>query len=202
VPAHHARLSPDDLLGITLPPRADGPHAEAEMRSVIEQLSIRKPSWDLLGPHVAFNPAGYLRKRLFRDDDWEMLLLCWLPGQRTVVHDHGGSWGAVVVLSGQLDECQYKAHGQGHPLTMCQLQRFGAGEVALEKVETIHKNENRSEVPAISLHLYSPPLKVLNSFDPLSGRSHAVRVHEGPTIAVGGKPVSSRGKPLGVSAGR
>ena len=181
---------------MSLPPRGESNPSPAEMEAVIDEMRHRKPSWDLLGPHVAFAPAGYFRKRLYRDSDWEMLLLCWLPGQRTVVHDHGGSWGSMLVLSGQLDECQYKAHGEGNPLTMCQLRRFGASEVALETVETIHKNENRGETPAISLHFYSPPLRVLNSFDPLSGRSHAVRVHEGPTIAVGGKPVSSRGRPL------
>jgi len=167
-----------------------------EMQAVIEDLGRRRPSWDLLGPHVAYASAGYLRKRLFRDDDWEMLLLCWLPGQKTVVHDHGGSWGAMLVLSGQLYERQYEAHGAGSPLTTSQVRLFNSGEVALETVSTIHKNENGAETPALSLHFYSPPLRVLNSFDAATGRSHAVRVHEGPTVAVGGKPVSSRGRPL------
>ncbi|HKC25120.1 MAG TPA: cysteine dioxygenase family protein [Thermoanaerobaculia bacterium] len=196
MPARHARLSPAELLGLALPPRPEAGHAPEEIRSVLDELGRKKPSWELLGPHVAFAPEGYLRKRLYRDEHWEMLLLCWLPGQTTVVHDHGGSWGTMLVLSGRLDERQYRSHGEGSPLTMCQLRRFGPQDVALETVETIHKNENRDDAPAISLHFYSPPLRVLNSYDPMTGRSHAVQVHEGPSVAVGGKPLRTRRRTL------
>jgi cysteine dioxygenase len=192
MPASHARLSPNDLLGITLPARGENGVAAEDLKNVIEELGRLKPNWELLGPHIAFAKEGYLRKRLYRDRDWEMLLVCWLPGQKTVVHDHGGSIGAVVVLSGQLDECQFTAHGGGNPLTMCQLRRFSPQDVAVENVESIHRNENRTESPTISLHFYSPPLAVLNSFNVTNGSSHAVRVQEGPTTAVGGKPVRRR----------
>jgi cysteine dioxygenase len=189
MPAHHARLSPGELYGLKLPARREEGLAPGEMTRLIQELSRRRPAWDLLAPHVAFSADGYLRKRLYRDADWEMLLLCWLPGHKTVVHDHGGSVGAVVVLTGQLDECQYQLNEPGTPLGMAQYRCFTPSEVALEDVQTIHKNENRGEVPAISLHLYSPPLRVLNSYDPLTGVSHPVYVHEGPTVAVGGKPL-------------
>lgn len=199
--AHHARLSPNELLGLTLPACTGAKPARAVMDSFAKALLKAKPSWDLLGPHVAFASAGYLRKRLYRDDDWEMLLLCWLPGQKTVIHDHGGSWGSVLVLSGCLDERQFETRGEGRPPAVVQRRTFGPGSVALEAVEAIHKNENLGYEPAVSLHFYSPPLRVLNSYDAETGSSHAVHVHEGPTIAVGGRPVSSRGKPLATRRG-
>jgi cysteine dioxygenase len=189
MPASHARIRPADLLGLELPSASCAEEALSKIEGVLGDLSLCKPSWDILAPHVEFAPAGYLRKRLYRDASWEMLLLCWLPGQKTVIHDHGGSVGAVMVLCGQLDECQYMKAGEGQPLSMQQLRRFGPSEVALETVEAIHKNENRGDVPAISLHLYSLPLRVLNSYDPATGASHAVSVREGPTVAIGGKPV-------------
>src|SRR5690349_8054593 len=98
--AHHANVTPETLLGFPLPePGAAGVSA-ADARAILKGLKALKVDWTLFGPHIAFDPNGYFRKRLFRDRDWEMLMLCWLPGQKTVIHDHGGSWGATAVLSG------------------------------------------------------------------------------------------------------
>lgn len=189
MPAHHARLLPGDLLGISLPPRGPAGHGPDDVQSLLSDLGRCRAAWELLGPHLTFAPEGYLRKRLYRDAEWEMLLLCWLPGQRTVVHDHGGSWGAMLMLSGQLDECQYSVNGEDRPLAVSQMKRYGEGEVAIELLETIHKNENRTSAPAISIHFYSLPLRILNSYDPETGKKHAVKLEEGPSMAVGGRPV-------------
>jgi predicted metal-dependent enzyme (double-stranded beta helix superfamily) len=117
-----------------------------------------------------------------------MLLLCWLPGQRTVIHDHGGSYGVVRILSGELSEVLFAREGDGRPLQRRLERRLTSDAVAIETVETIHRNENVATGPAISLHVYSPPLRVLNSFDEETGTRREVRVDESTPMAVGGNP--------------
>ena len=51
-----------------------------------------------------FDPRQRWYDRLDTADDHEVWLLTWLPGQGTDLHDHGGSAGAFVVVSGVLTE--------------------------------------------------------------------------------------------------
>lgn len=188
--AHHARLSPKALLGFELPKRTKEGLAPADQRALLTRLQAYAVDWKLLGPHVGFEDAGYFRKRLFRDREWEMLLLCWLPGQTTVIHDHMTSWGATLVLAGEVTESLFRWHGEGRPLEKKAARALGARKTTVETLTTLHKVENASKTLALSLHLYSPPLRVLNSYDPLTGRRHAVKLDVSPSVAVGGRPQS------------
>ena len=50
-----------------------------------------------LRPYIGFKVGNYSRHRVVRSDYAELLVLCWRPGQRTPIHDHNGSFGAVRV---------------------------------------------------------------------------------------------------------
>lgn len=186
--AHHARLSPKALLGFDLPKRRQDGLAPADQRELLKRLKSYAVDWKLLGPHLGFEDAGYFRKRLYRDREWEMLLLCWLPGQTTVIHDHMTSWGATLVLAGEVTESLFRWRGEGRPLERKVARSLGVRKTTVETVTTLHKVENASKMPAVSLHLYSPPLKLLNSYDPVTGRRHAVTLDVSPSVAVGGRP--------------
>ena len=43
-----------------------------------------------------------------RNEFVEMLVLCWKPGQRTPIHDHNGSHGAVFIHEGVLWETTFE----------------------------------------------------------------------------------------------
>ena len=51
-----------------------------------------------------FDAANRWLACLADDPDAQIWLMTWLPGQRTDLHDHGGSTGAFVVVSGALTE--------------------------------------------------------------------------------------------------
>src|SRR2546425_1501905 len=153
--AHHANITPEELLGFSLPEPGEGGVSAADARSILSNLRALKIRWDLFGPHVAFDTAGYFRKRLFRDRDWEMLILCWLPGHTTVVHDHGHSWGATAVLSGQVHEQGFEWNGEGRKLVQKVRRDLPAPKLTVETHSTIHRVSNQSLAPAVSLHLYS-----------------------------------------------
>src|SRR5947209_19587161 len=71
--------------------RPELPEVDAWMREV-------EVGDDELRPHVGFKEGAYARHRVRLCEHAELLVLCWRPGQRTPIHDHNGSFGAVRVL--------------------------------------------------------------------------------------------------------
>jgi predicted metal-dependent enzyme (double-stranded beta helix superfamily) len=100
-----------------------------------------------------------------REEDREVWLLSWLPGQRTGFHDHGRSAGAFTVVQGCLRE---RAAPGGRP------EPAGAtllpGSVRWFGPRYIHDVGNESAAPAISVHAYSPPLTTMDRFAVSGGR--------------------------------
>ena len=184
----HANLNPRELLTLPLPARAAPQLAPAEMRDFMRIFKNQPICWPRLGSHVAYSPRGYVRKRLFRNGQWEMLLLCWLPGQMTVIHDHGGSWGATRVLSGSLTESLFRWREAASSVTRQRSRTLQASQITVETDDTIHQVANQGDMPAISLHIYSPPLVQFHSYHPQLGTRHTVKPQTRPLMAVGGVP--------------
>ncbi|MBS1767491.1 MAG: cysteine dioxygenase family protein [Acidobacteria bacterium] len=153
----------------------DGPTAE-QQRAVLGALRHTRVDWSVMGRHLAFDSDCYLRRRLFLSRSWEILMLCWLPGQKTAIHDHGASWGSTLVMMGELTERTYRA--PGGPLEPKADATLTAGQVTVESQQTIHEVSNQGAVPAVSLHLYSPPLRFLHSYDQTSGEKRYVEPAE------------------------
>ena len=177
-----------EALGLSLPVRPARGHSSDDLARLACGMTLSPDAWSQLAPFLAFDARQYRRVRLFRDHDWEALLLCWLPGQQTSVHDHGGSVGISLVLSGVLRETRWTCAGAGQPLASC-----GTGEcrpplAMVEQVDTIHRVQNDSAEPAVSLHLYSPPLRVLGAHDLALGTRWEVPVADSPDVQVGGDP--------------
>ena len=172
------------------PPRWIGGRCpgDEQLAAFARAFRMRPGAWELLAPHLGFDARQYRRVRLHRDAEWEALLLCWLPGQSTSVHDHGGSVGVSVVLTGSLAEIRYARRGEGLPLAIAGRGECPAGTAAVECVETIHEMRNESGCPAVSLHMYSPPLTVLGAHDPALGTRWEVPVADSPDVQVGGNP--------------
>jgi predicted metal-dependent enzyme (double-stranded beta helix superfamily) len=165
-------------LGWSLPESSpEGPSKE-ESRALLASLGACRIDWSVFGQHLAFDPSGYLRRRLFLNNEWEILLLCWLPGQSTAIHDHGASLGYTLVLMGDLVETTYRWRGEGTPMERLGDCTLGSHQVTTEVHDTIHTVSNRGAAPAASLHLYSPPLKYLHAYDESTGAQRYVEPSE------------------------
>ena len=93
-------------------------------------------------------------ERLRYDADHEVWLISWMPGQSTGFHDHGGSRGAFAVAYGELTEHDTV---RGRSIRAGQWRQFGS--------DYVHDVRNVSTAPAVSVHVYSPPLTVMNRYD-------------------------------------
>lgn len=149
-----------ELLGWSLPERPD---EVPSLEWLVERLRSSRPDWRLLQGLVRFDPERYARRVLARTPACELLLVCWMPGQVSGVHDHGGSSGVSWVVRGQLQETRF-CWGGDRLLPAC---RTGAdeGEFLLEQPETIHRIHNASRHGAVSVHLYAPPMSGMTRYD-------------------------------------
>jgi mannose-6-phosphate isomerase-like protein (cupin superfamily) len=96
--------------------------------------------------------------RLSAGPDHEAWLLAWRPGHDTEWHDHGGSAGAFVVVSGQLRE---DTPNGSRRLTADMGRQFGARH--------IHRVINDGAAPAVSVHVYAPALTMMTRYDVVGG---------------------------------
>jgi cysteine dioxygenase len=118
-----------------------------------------------LRPYVGFKEGTYARHRVSLCEHAELLVLCWRPGQRTPIHDHAGSFGAVRVLEGFMWETLFEMD-ESEGLLYKSSREWTPGRVTGADIPDIHLlgNPDVSGTDLITLHLYAPPLTSLNVY--------------------------------------
>ena len=53
----------------------------------------------------------YLRNGIYKNDDFELILLCWEKGQQTTIRCYNGEEYWVYIIDGEIEEVQYS---KGH----------------------------------------------------------------------------------------
>lgn len=121
---------------------------------------------------VNFDPGLYTRNLVARNEQFEILVLCWSPGQESPIHDHAGQHCFMAVLQGQVEELQYAfpvAPGEGR-LRPIARRTFAPGEVAyIHDRIALHKVRPHGGQHAVSLHLYARPIDVCQVYDEETG---------------------------------
>jgi hypothetical protein len=114
----------------------------------------------LLGP-PAPPPATRSWVRLCSTDEFDAWLISWPPGGAVDFHDHGESAGAFVVLHGALVELE-----PGEVDGALQRRALPSGARRAVPRGAVHDVVNESAVPALSVHVYAPPLRTMTFYDP------------------------------------
>ncbi len=107
--------------------------------------------------------------RLHGDDELDVWLISWVPERSTELHDHGGSLGALTVLSGALVESRWDGDG-------LRSRRLEAGDQAGFPLGWVHDVVWAPETvsvggPTLSVHAYSPPLTAMSYYDVTSSNT-------------------------------
>ena len=116
-------------------------------------------------PYLGFKEGNYWRHRVYRNAAVEMLIICWRPGQKTPIHDHNGSHGVVRVHKGLMWETTF-CYEEEHGLCYNTGRECPTGTVTGAEVPDIHQlgNPEVSGQDLITVHVYAPPLGVLNTY--------------------------------------
>jgi len=153
---------------------------------VAELMAQMQLSAEALAPYLLWQPDVYTRNLIYRDDFFEVLALCWLPGQRTPIHSHNGQLGWVTVVQGELVCRDYRfVRSQVAKSTGCvpaggrpvEVELLGSSSFAadgavtvVDRRQTTHQLENleTSRHGTVSLHVYSKPIDSCVLFDATS----------------------------------
>ncbi|MGE2689650.1 cysteine dioxygenase [Mycolicibacterium pulveris] len=96
--------------------------------------------------------------RLHGDDELDIWLISWVPDRSTELHDHGGSLGALTVVSGALRETRWDGAVLRH-------RRLSAGDQAAFPLGWVHDVVRDASTHTLSVHAYSPPLTAMSYYD-------------------------------------
>ena len=100
----------------------------------------------------------YTRNLIFKNDLLEVMVFVWSPGQFSSIHNHGPSTGAMKVIVGEMESQLFQTDDDiAKPLPANTLYQ---GTIMPIVPEIIHRQgcANNANLPAISIHIYSPPL--------------------------------------------
>ncbi len=163
--ADRAPLHPSAVRSVSGPTRL----RQADLLHLTDRTAddVLSGSFDHLVPPAGIPTDERWFVRLHGDDDVDIWLISWVPGHRTELHDHGGSLGALTLLSGALDEFRW----DGERLRR---RRLEAGDQAAFSLGWVHDvlwaptaaagAAPPPPGPTLSVHAYSPPLTVMSYY--------------------------------------
>ena len=106
---------------------------------------------------IGYADEGYQRNIIKKTEFYELVAICWTPGQETSIHDHVGSDCAFRIVEGVSTETIYELNGEGLAYPV-EVRTYQSGEVCAAEEPDIHRVSNDTEHELINVHVYTPPL--------------------------------------------
>jgi cysteine dioxygenase len=129
---------------------------------ILHSLSIDPAEVD---SYHSWSDKKYTRNCVVENDAFELILICWEPGQSTPIHDHGGEKCWVYVMEGAIKEILYDKVADGEPMVK-RSTTSKVGDVSfISDVMGCHSLENPTDSRACTLHLYAKPIRNCNVYD-------------------------------------
>mmetsp|Transcript_23159 Transcript_23159/g.59528 ORF Transcript_23159/g.59528 Transcript_23159/m.59528 type:complete len:447 (-) Transcript_23159:244-1584(-) len=173
-------------------------HTHHDIASVRHELAKWFPRREEYTPFVHWDehdPSKYTRNIIHSSEELEVLLMCWPPHTKSSIHCHDESSCWVSAVEGQVVEVQYQlpkldraflkksfkdptgAVGRCGPLKVTNVVTLGLPDSPQDTYANneigIHRIENRTDEPAITLHVYAPRLRKMTVFREVGDHSVA-----------------------------
>jgi cysteine dioxygenase len=145
------------------------------LRQIPDEQFICEPVYDYLSAHpietesiqkfLFWSPSFYTRNLIYKDERFEMMAICWEPGQVSRIHNHCDQRCWMTVPIGRLKGQNFAVEDIDEPAGYCKLRETDTFEMSeclaakVELEEPIHQILNLSEYDhrAVSIHIYSKP---------------------------------------------
>jgi len=148
------------------------PEEEFGDRRVLETVQRNRVPMSELEPFAVWKPDRYTRSLIYRDDLFQIVVLCWNVGQASPVHDHAGQKCWMSLPQGRLEIANY-SFKQGRELEFLDAEVVGEkdSDIHVDQCCSVHQiaNQCRWCEPAVSLHVYSRPFDSCYIYDIATG---------------------------------
>ena len=134
----------------------------ARMQDILDRLVV---TTEEVQPHALFSDKRYARNLVYKDRQFEIMIMCWNAGQRSSIHDHAGSLGGIKILHGELTECLFGRAANGMIKSLSSAD-YEIEETRVEATSLIHQISNlqAENGKTLSVHIYLPPLVRMNVY--------------------------------------
>jgi cysteine dioxygenase len=134
----------------------------ARMQDILDQLVVMDEEAQ---PHALFSDKRYARNLVYKDRQFEIMIMCWHAGQRSSIHDHAGSLGGIKILQGELTESLFGRAANGMIKSLSSSD-YAIEDTRVEETSLIHQISNLQAEggKTVSVHIYIPPLVRMNVY--------------------------------------
>ncbi len=162
------------------------PESTFESTEPLRQLLRDTPvAADSLSSYLTWDGQHYTRNLIDRTPLYELMAICWEPGQASSVHNHRDQncWMAVPI--GRLRVENFHLVQQDIAAGKCELQPLNTVDMdishpcAVDPSDPVHRVVNPREFNerAVSLHVYSRPFDSCVVYSPEQGTCGEIRLH-------------------------
>ena len=134
----------------------------ARMQDILNRLVL---TTEEVEPHALFSEKRYARNLVYKDREFEIMIMCWKAGQRSSIHDHAGSLGGIRILQGELTECLFERAANGMIKSLSSAD-YAIEDTRVEETSLVHQISNlqAENGTTVSVHIYIPPLVRMNVY--------------------------------------
>ncbi|MEP1032262.1 cysteine dioxygenase family protein [Ekhidna sp.] len=115
--------------------------------------------------YYSWDDEKYTRNVLARNDDFEVLLVCWEKGQSSPIHDFNTQEAWVHPIEGVLREECFKINVDNDRLEKVSNVLLGTDEFSYMKQIGIHRYSNAYSARSVSLNIYRKPVTKWHVYD-------------------------------------
>ncbi len=141
------------------------PESEFTCDNIYQFLAKNPIEIDSITPYFYWSEKFYTRNLLFKNEQFELMALCWDAGQVSRIHNHANQRCWMTVVDGKLRGQNFSVAEIDEEKGFCKLKetdKFDLSDCLAAKVELeepIHQILNLAEfgMRAVSVHVYSKP---------------------------------------------
>ena len=142
---------------------------EEDYKKAVKRLKIPVEEYE---PYVFFSKKHYTRNCIVRNENYELILICWEKGQKTPVHCHNNQECWIYVVKGEFVEQRYvKSNKPFQEIEAERKMQLKKGEISyMNDNMGFHSLLNTNDGSSMSLHLYINPIDECSVFNRENGK--------------------------------
>ncbi|WP_425391130.1 cysteine dioxygenase [Ekhidna sp.] len=121
--------------------------------------------------YYSWDDEKYARNVLARNENFEVLLICWEEGQSSPIHDFNAQEAWIHPIQGMLREERFKINVDDDRLEKVSNVLLGTDEFSYMNQVGIHRYSNANKARTVSLNIYSKPVSEWHVYDEASSNS-------------------------------